>query len=904
MKPTLRMTLLAVTAFSAATAFSQDQPRSSSSMNLPLNSISDVTVSYGISAEGKRYSPTWGVDLAWINEQNIMKGVNHMGSQNVGIGRTSFRVLNPLVNDVSLTTDQIEGLRTRSNLFNKIRRDLPLIMNCDNGYRPDGHTGPNINAYYTTNHNANVDRWAAMIDAHVNWMKANTQHPIVGVSPFNEPDYDADKNVVQGYPNDEASIARKLRKDYASDMEGIVMAGGNTLNDDKALEWYNPGQDVYDWGNTHQLAGSMDNYVAFYDRLQSDGKVGYNDEMHNVVEAMTGLEHGMSVGIWWGFDSRVRGEFCDISRNGVRLAYGEHRNNWTAASVYRHDDGRVKAFIGSSERQAYTTNYQLVSTEREVYYDGHGPSYEFFMQIPGGTGYQKGQTNAERVIDVTWGPDVAPSIINGKYKIYNAMTGGVITCPSNGTAIAQARFTGADNQYWNVAPCQPTTGGDYSFLDIESANATNVRMNVRNFSLSGGAEIIAWTQSAPSSNEQWYAEYAGNGYYFLRNRESALYLTSNGTALTAKVVQDKLKTGNSLKRQMWRFVPVDVEYETTAPAQPQGLTAKENSASVLLEWTLGEEEDLDGYMILRAEKDTYAWNTIARKVKTPYYVDNTCQRGKTYFYSVRAIDRAENMSVLSDSVLIGPSGRNGLVAQWLMNGNTNDETANMMDAVTQSTNFVSGHTEGTQALSIVGKNNQYVQLPYEVANSEELTIALWVNWRGTTNWQRIFDFGYDTNHYMFLSPGNGSNNKMRFAIKNGGDEQSIDCPARLDVLKWKHVAVVIGREKTSIYVDGSEVASSTGITIRPNELHPILNYLGRSQFASDPLFTGYLQDVRIYSHALTADEVTTVMNGGEVSSVDMPAAEPQPTLIHGLDGIRRSSLRPGLNIVNGKKVLK
>ena len=102
----------------------------------------------------------------------------------------------------------------------------------------------------------------------------------------------------------------------------------------------------------------------------------------------------------------------------------------------------------------------------------------------------------------------------------------------------------------------------------------------------------------------------------------------------------------------------------------------------------------------------------------------------------------------------------------------------------------------------------------------------------------------------------------------------------------------------------SEVASSTGITIRPNELHPILNYLGRSQFASDPLFTGYLQDVRIYSHALTADEVTTVMNGGEVSSVDMPAAEPQPTVIHGLDGIRRSSLRPGLNIVNGKKVLK
>ena len=66
----------------------------------------------------------------------------------------------------------------------------------------------------------------------------------------------------------------------------------------------------------------------------------------------------MTVGIWWGFDSRARGEFCQISRKGVRLSYGEHRANWTAASVWRHDDGRVKAFLGSSEPQAAPTEYQ------------------------------------------------------------------------------------------------------------------------------------------------------------------------------------------------------------------------------------------------------------------------------------------------------------------------------------------------------------------------------------------------------------------------------------------------------------------------------------------------------------------------------------------------------------------
>jgi hypothetical protein len=66
-----------------------------------------------------------------------------------------------------------------------------------------------------------------------------------------------------------------------------------------------------------------------------------------------------------------------------------------------------------------------------------------------------------------------------------------------------------------------------------------------------------------------------------------------------------------------------------------------------------------------------------------------------------------------------------------------------------------------------------LQLPYEVADMDEMTIAMWVNWRSSsTSWSRIFDFGNGTDHYMFLTPNNGS--VMRFAIKNGGDEQQVE----------------------------------------------------------------------------------------------------------------------------------
>ena len=91
---------------------------------------------------------------------------------------------------------------------------------------------------------------------------------------------------------------------------------------------------------------------------------------------------------------------------------------------------------------------------------------------------------------------------------------------------------------------------------------------------------------------------------------------------------------------------------------------------------------------------------------------------------------------------------------------------------------------------------------------------------------------------------------MRFAIKNGGDEQGVTCTAKLAANSWHHVAVTIGDGTVRIFVDGDEVAQSTGITIKPSDFNPVLNYVGRSQFNADPMFKGYIDDVRIYNYDL------------------------------------------------------
>jgi hypothetical protein len=869
------------------------QQRSTSSLFLQTQPKSDVTMPFSINDEGVRYTPTWGLDQAWMNEQNLRKGINHMGIDNVRIGRSAFRITQALNDDGTLASDPSAALRRRSETFDIVGKELPLVLTCDQEAGTD--------ASYLTNGNANVNRWAAMIVAHVNWLRQNTKHPVVGVSPFNEPDYWTKEEGANA--SIQRNVAKALRDNYPN-MSDVNIVGGNTLNNDKAWTWFSMGKDYYEWGNTHQLAGSFTNYADYYKRLADLGKVGYNDEMHNTAEAMIGLEYGMTVGIWWGFDSRTRGEFCEFSTNGERIAYAEHRNNWTAASVYRHDDGRVKAFIGSSERQAYTTKYQLLSPDRDLYFDGEGPLRSFTRELPGGTGYSNGQTNAECVIDITWGEDVPRvAVTDGIYRIYNRATTSVISDNGNGNIVVN-RFKNstADNQLWNVHRCDPRIGGDYSFYDIELATNSKLRMNVLNFSTQSGANVMPWSANdKPSSNEQWYLEYAGEGFWYIRNRESALYLTSTGTSTSSavNVNQQELLDESKRNRQQWRFLPQDVNYDAVAPATPEGLTANSHLAAVTLAWNEVSDADVAGYHVLRAEAASGEWSTIARGVTANTFTDNTCRQGTAYQYKVKAIDQAQNLSEASAIVEATPSGDRGLVACWTMEGTLDDASANMMDAVSSdSPAFVDGQKDGSQALQLTG--NSFVQLPYEVADADELTLCAWVRWSGGSAWQRLFDFGNGTSQYLFLTPSNGS--VMRLAVKNGSDEQTLDAP-KLEANVWKHVAVTVGSLRTTVYVDGEEVASTTSITLRPSDLRTTLNYVGRSQFSNDPYFRGAIDELSIYNYALSADEVRQAMEGS-LSGIDDVKSNSEPASdIYSLDGRRQPAPQRGLNIIGTRKVL-
>lgn len=860
-------------------AFALEMSAQTSSDYLKAYNKADCTIPYDVKATGKSLPVNWGMDTAWDDQYNVLWGVAHYGA-NFQTGRISFQPYKKIESNTSASNNY--GLP--SAMAKKLQARIDKI-------KQTGTTKVNINCdhevltrklddngdYGTTEDNVgkgNYTRtswigseptaeWVKLIKATVQYAQAQGLE-VVSVSPFNEPDYGWNQ-YYNGSPGASESnqnnygipafkaIAKAIKEDTffkTGAGKNIRVCGGNTLNCDRASAWYEGLKQYVDEGNTHQLAGSFDNYASFFTTVRNDGKVATADELHNVGEAIVGVNYGMQNGIWWAFDAKARGQFMHDSNEGVQIGYGEDRTHWTSAAVYRNEqDEEIHGFIGSSERQANNSSYQFLSATKDVFYNGYGPTRHWAHDIPGGTGYQTGQINAELLFDITYGEDVAPFAVDGNYQLMNASTKTLLTTDGywNGSNYVSCKSqSNSDTQRWHVYPGHTT--GDISYWFIDNYADANQHLNLCNggdwHNLSAGARVITYNANHDAL-EQWYIRYAKDGYYYIMARQSNKYIYCNNGTITLQDAPTALTSETERAKYMWRLMPIDATAETNAPVAPTGLTATPQSGSVKLTWNAISEAKAT-YTILRAEGGE--WNTIGRGISSTSFIDNSAIAGHTYIYKVLAVDYSGNRSAASAEVSSSVKSGKAMIMHLNFDGNGNDETENKFNAT-----FFANPTYDQN--SVLLNNSNYAVLPYAVSNNDEMTIAMWIYWDSASNWQRVFDFGNGESQYMFFTPSNGS--KMRFVMKNGGSEEILEGTEALATKTWKHVAITIGNGTATLYVDGKSVASKS-MTIKPSDIAASLCYLGRSMYEADPLFNGYLDDVRIYNYALSADEVASV----------------------------------------------
>lgn len=193
-------------------------------------------------------------------------------------------------------------------------------------------------------------------------------------------------------------------------------------------------------------------------------------------------------------------------------------------------------------------------------------------------------------------------------------------------------------------------------------------------------------------------------------------------------------------------------------------------------------------------------------------------------------------------------------AQLSFDGNAHDRSGYGNNGVTTGTPAYTNGVRG-QALVFDGANT-HVTLPPNIARSSSFTFAAWVYWRGGGSFQRIFDFGNSTTEYLYLTP-SSSGGTLRFGTRSGSSTEQVETSA-LPVNQWRHVAVTLSGSTARLYLNGTAVATNTSFGINPATFSPRVNYLGKSQWPSDPNFNGLLDEVLITDYALSAAQLAAL----------------------------------------------
>ena len=252
------------------------------------------------------------------------------------------------------------------------------------------------------------------------------------------------------------------------------------------------------------------------------------------------------------------------------------------------------------------------------------------------------------------------------------------------------------------------------------------------------------------------------------------------------------------------------------------------------------------------------------------FIDTTVVNGTNYYYVVCGV---EGTIEHGKSLEVQASPNTGQHGYWAFNEASGTKAIDSWGAnhgtlastATRSTGYTG------QSLKLDGTANSYASLPAGFINTlTNFTICAWVKMDALANWMRVFDFGNGTNNYLFFTVQAGKAGLVRYAIKNGGAEQTLNYNYTVPLNTWTHFAITQSGKLCSLYINGALVATNTNITINPAAIGSTsLNYIGKSQYAADAMLKGAVDEMRIFNRALTAAELGGAMRTDQLITMDL-----------------------------------
>lgn len=173
---------------------------------------------------------------------------------------------------------------------------------------------------------------------------------------------------------------------------------------------------------------------------------------------------------------------------------------------------------------------------------------------------------------------------------------------------------------------------------------------------------------------------------------------------------------------------------------------------------------------------------------------------------------------------------------------------------------------GQRAFKFDGSNDLVQMQSREIGGA--FGLCVWVNIADLRNWGRIIDFGNGPGADNILLSNLATSPSLNFEVYRGDQTRALRItnffsPA-ISNTAFTHICV--GVDDAGVmraWRDGVLMGQSTGWT--PRSLVRTYHYVGKSNWAGDALFSGYMSDLKIFSHGLDQSTVEATMCRGQAT---------------------------------------
>ncbi|MCD8049657.1 MAG: hypothetical protein LUG52_08690 [Clostridia bacterium] len=259
-----------------------------------------------------------------------------------------------------------------------------------------------------------------------------------------------------------------------------------------------------------------------------------------------------------------------------------------------------------------------------------------------------------------------------------------------------------------------------------------------------------------------------------------------------------------------------------------------------------------GFFVMSETEDLASFTQLSQN---KYGFDFTPRHGY-----VVTISKAETEALMEAYGVVIPEEQEpeeDAILHYSFEDNGVDSTGNFSVAEL-ATSATYGEGISGQGLYLDGTSESYAIIDSDaVTGLYDYTITAWFKPEKTDTTQRIFDFGTGTSNYMFYTP-YYDDNVQRYAMTVGSYtvESGISASEGVPVDEWSYVAITSEGDTIKLYYNGELIGEETGVELDPYEIASSMTcYLGKSQWSSDAMFQGTIDEFKIYNRALSEEEV-------------------------------------------------